>query len=336
MAKCPLCKTYPLRKGEDICAMCRLSKDEGTFTSNLLEKNRINEKNNREKVGKIKKTYSKVEEDKEKAKRASSLISSTSHGDAKNFSESNTRIVRRNQNLNEPHSSEADTASFTSEDVENYNRVFFKAPENWDSHYSKKTFNDYQREERNDNENSKTIHTGFGPTPIRGRVRNVSEKQDNNRFLWRWIRGMFTSHIFTFSGQITTFQVYPDNDGDALNANISTSDQVIIYGGVSTGYLSENNVVEVWGSRNFEHAVVARRIRNVSNGTEIRPKGRIPGIVQWFLLTLIAAGIIRIYNSVDWGGVFSSIWSWALSVIVPAVIVIIALRYLWRRLFRRR
>ena len=331
--KCPLCGKYKVDKKTDICVMCRLNIDEGTPIPNRSQTNKDNPK--RVKADQAKKQQNRVEVNKKRNNKNSSFISSASPVVSKRAAEHNVDSTEQEWDEKTINSLEANSSSFATDDAERFYSEYFKQSTNSNSRSSTNAFDDYQLEKNKDEGKAIVHRSGFGSPTVTGIVRNVSVQQDNAGFLWRWIRGMFSSHTFTFSGQITTFQVFSENDGDTFSSNGKTADQVCVYGSVNAGYFSEHNVVEVWGSRNLSRVILARRIRNLSNNTEIRPKGRVLRIVQWFLVTLIVLGVVYAYNSIDWEGLAFSILLWALSWIIPIVIVIMVIRFLWRRFFRR-
>lgn len=331
--KCPLCGKYKVDKKTDICVMCRLNMDEGTPIPNRSQTNKENIKS--AKADKVKKTPNGVEVTKKKNNKNSTLNSNPSTVMSKRSVEYNMDDAKQERYKIAVHSPKTDSSSFTTDEAERFYSEYFVQSTNSNSRSSANAFDDYQLEKSKDREKETVHRSGFGSPTVTGIVRNVSVQQDNAGFLLRWIRGMFSSQTFTFSGQITSFQVFSENDGDTFSSNGKTADQVCVYGSVNAGYFSEHNVVEVWGSRNLSRVILARRIRNLSNDTEIRPKGRVLRIVQWFLVTLIVLGVVYAYNSIDWEGLAFSILLWALSWIIPIVIVIVVIRFLWRRFFRR-
>lgn len=78
---------------------------------------------------------------------------------------------------------------------------------------------------------------------------------------------MFKGIPYALDNDITMFQVFPDYTGTSLNAMGNACDQVIVYGKLNAGAVSENNDVEVYGHRDADNNIVAKKIVNKASGT---------------------------------------------------------------------
>jgi hypothetical protein len=117
------------------------------------------------------------------------------------------------------------------------------------------------------NSQQKSVNT----TPITsGIVKNVYTDVIKRGFLFKWFRSVFTTIPFTLDNDVTTFQIYPDYSGQTLNQSGNVCDQVIIYGQVPIGFISENNDVEVFGSRDSKFRIIAKTIKNTASGSTIK------------------------------------------------------------------
>lgn len=357
--KCPKCGIYKVDKKTDICVMCRLQMEEGIpIQKNTdIQKERkkrgkpISEKENKkqEKPTSERKKSEPKETDKDIVKDIKKDTVKDTNKDivkdkitdrrekkraaeVEKISTDRTEITPSNDYGKKAKKQSEHKAEFRStNDTDRFYNEYFAKPNRSSSRSSVNAFDEYRQGTVKEEKNAATPRSQIGSPTVRGIVRNVTVQTDSGVFLIRWIRGMFTSHTFTFSGQYTTFQVFPDYETDTLSSGEGAGSQVCIYGSESGGYLSDYNVVEVWGTRNLSRVIVAHRIRNVSNNTVIRPRGRVLRTVQWLLPALIVFGIC----SINWDGIVSAIFSWVLSRVLPIVIIIIIVRYIWRSIFRR-
>lgn len=138
-----------------------------------------------------------------------------------------------------------------------------------------------------------------GNKPITsGIVKNISVDNQKKSILVKWFRALFTGIPFTLDDDVTMFQVFPDFSGTAINAMGNACDQVVVYGKLNNGAVSENNDIEVYGRRDSNNNVIAKTIKNKASGTTITPARTIAQGVVWFitaivigLLAMIVAGL---------------------------------------------
>lgn len=120
-----------------------------------------------------------------------------------------------------------------------------------------------------------------------GIVKNMILDRPRKSFLSKWVRTMFTGIPFALDNDVTAFQVFPDLTGTALNAIGNACDQVIVYGRLAKGAISENNDVEVFGRRDAKNNIIAKKIRNKASGTVIQP-ARTAGVGAVWIITVLA------------------------------------------------
>lgn len=132
--------------------------------------------------------------------------------------------------------------------------------------------------------------TASGKTPLTsGITKNIQVDTQNRGFWEKCFFAVFEGTPFLLDNQITMFQVFPDYSGTALNAQGNACDQVIVYGTLNAGAVSENNEVDVFGRRDSRNNVVAKEIRNKASGTIIRPSRVIPAwVVRIMVFSLLA------------------------------------------------
>lgn len=140
-------------------------------------------------------------------------------------------------------------------------------------------------------------HKAAASAPVAvGITKNVNTDKIERGFLFKWFRSVFTKIPFTFDNDVTIFQVFPDYSGQSLNQSGYACDQVIVYGQVPVGFISENNDVEVFGYRNFKGNIIASEIRNTASGTTVRPqwsfRASVVKAITMFLLATVVALIV--------------------------------------------
>lgn len=129
----------------------------------------------------------------------------------------------------------------------------------------------------------------------KGIIKNVAADQEQIPSIVKVFRSLFKGVPLTITNDITTFQVFPDYTGQSLNALGNACDQVAVYGKVNAGIISENNEVEVYGSRDSHNVIVATKIKNIASGSMVTPYGAIAPMFVWLaviLLAIVAFGII--------------------------------------------
>lgn len=104
-----------------------------------------------------------------------------------------------------------------------------------------------------------------------GIVKNLSLDVQQTALIVKWCRSVFSGAPFSLDDDVTSFQVFPDFTGTSTNALGNACDQVIFYGKLTNGAVSENNDVEVYGRRDSNNNVIASSIKNVASGTTVRP-----------------------------------------------------------------
>lgn len=155
--------------------------------------------------------------------------------------------------------------------------------------------------------NAPPVVKASGNQPITtGITKNIFIDNQKKSILMKWFRALFTGIPFTLDDDVTMFQVFPDFSGTSLNALGNACDQVIVYGKLNNGAVSENNDVEVYGRRDSNNNVIAKTIKNKASGTTITPKRSIGQGVVW-LITVIVAALLAMMISVL--GVEGVIWT---------------------------
>lgn len=144
-----------------------------------------------------------------------------------------------------------------------------------------------------------------GSWQTKGIIKNVAADQERIPSIVKVFRSLFKGVPLTITNDITTFQVFPDYTGQSLNALGNACDQVSVYGKVNAGIISENNEVEVYGSRDSHNVIVATRIKNIASGSMITPYGAIAPIFVWLAVVLLALAAFGIITTL---GIEGIIW----------------------------
>lgn len=135
-----------------------------------------------------------------------------------------------------------------------------------------------------------------------GITKNLYVDTHRRWVITKWFRSLFMGIPFSFENDITMFQVFPDYTGQTTNALGNACDQVVVYGKVNMGSVSENNDVEVFGHRDSKGNIVAKRIRNKATGTVVSPSGVIPVWGIWALTVIAIALLVFAYMAVGLQG----------------------------------
>ena len=148
-----------------------------------------------------------------------------------------------------------------------------------------------------------------------GIIKNIMVDNQECSVLEKWFRTLFTGIPFTLDDDVTMFQVFPDFTGTSLNALGNACDQVIVYGKLINGVVSENNDVEVYGRRDSSNNIIAKVIKNKSSGTTITPIRSIGQGTIWFITAIIPAVIF--------GLIFMIVSEFSIEGIIWAVVMIL-------------
>lgn len=126
-----------------------------------------------------------------------------------------------------------------------------------------------------------------------GITKNISVDTEEISFIVKWFRALFSGIPVALDESVTTFQVFPDYSGSALNSLGNACDQVVIYGKVTAGTISDNNEVEVYGHRRSDNTIIASQICNRASGSMVSPQRVIPVAAVW-LITLLIFGLLAV------------------------------------------
>lgn len=143
------------------------------------------------------------------------------------------------------------------------------------------------------NKNSETkTKSGSKNKPLTyGITKNISVDSQDKSFFQKVFRTLTQGVPYTFDNKVTMFQVFPDYSGTALNAMGNACDQVVVYGRLNSGAVSENNEVEIYGRRDSNNNIIAKEIYNKATGTTVIPEGTLSAGVVWGILIVILLAI---------------------------------------------
>lgn len=139
-----------------------------------------------------------------------------------------------------------------------------------------------------------------------GITKNIMLDNQKRSILSKWFRALFAGIPFTLDDDVTMFQVFPDFTGASLNALGNACDQVIVYGKLNNGAVSENNDVEVYGRRDSNNNIIAKVIRNKASGTTITPTRSMGQGTVWFITAIVLALIFMMVSGL---GIEGIIWA---------------------------
>lgn len=159
-----------------------------------------------------------------------------------------------------------------------------------------------------------------------GIIKNVEVKSVKRNVWSKWLRALFFGEPVTTGDETTYFQVFQDKDGLVRNAYGRECDQVMIYGRLKGGTVSEGNSVEVYGHRCRNHCIKAKKLVNASSGTVIKPSFRLSCLFVWIVTLLLLGGVVGGLAAL-WFltpvGAFVMKWGWLTALIVLTMILLI-------------
>lgn len=139
-----------------------------------------------------------------------------------------------------------------------------------------------------------------------GITKNIVLDNQKRSILYKWFRALFTRIPFTLDDDVTMFQVFLDYSGTSLNSLGNACDQVIVYGKLNNGAISENNDVEIFGNRDINNNIIAKIIRNKASGTTIVPMRTLNTGVVWLITVIVFAFITMVIMGL---GVKGIVWT---------------------------
>ncbi len=156
----------------------------------------------------------------------------------------------------------------------------------------------------NSNSNNSGNGASVSSVPITsGITKNISVDTQKKSAFNKLFRTLFQGIPYTLDDDITMFQVFPDYSGTSLNAMGNACDQVIVYGKLKAGVVSENNDIEVYGHRDSRNNIIAKKIVNKASGTTAAPERVIPVGAVWVLAIIIFAAVAFFLYTCGVGGV---------------------------------
>ena len=147
--------------------------------------------------------------------------------------------------------------------------------------------------------------TGTQPITV-GITKNITVDNQKKSILEKWFRSLFKGIGYTLDDDVTMFQVFPDYTGTTMNAMGNACDQVIVYGRLNNGEVSDNNEVEVYGRRDSRNNIIAKKIKNKATGAIIKPQRTIPVGIIWFVTVFVS---LLIFGTISILGVEGIIWT---------------------------
>lgn len=160
--------------------------------------------------------------------------------------------------------------------------------------------------------NSQPVQRVSGSQPLTsGITKNIMVDNQKRSILTKWFRALFTGIPFTLDDDVTMFQVFPDFTGTSLNALGNACDQVVVYGKLNNGAVSENNDVEVYGRRDSNNNIIAKVIKNKASGTTITPARSMGQGAVWFITAIVLALIFMMVSGLGLEGII-----WAVVIIL--------------------
>lgn len=119
---------------------------------------------------------------------------------------------------------------------------------------------------------------------------------------------MFKGLPYINSNVVNTFQVFEYCNEKRYEPE--KRKEIILYGKISAGKLSKNDIIKVWGNPNDNGTIIARKVINETTNTVVRINHSINSIVVWAMV-IIFGYITYSIITFDWKGLFSNMVSGA-------------------------
>ncbi len=139
-----------------------------------------------------------------------------------------------------------------------------------------------------------------------GITKNIHVDTRPQAFLVKWIRALASGIPFAWHDDVTTFQVFPDPSGPATTLQGNACDQVILYGRVPGGSIVEDYEVEIYGRRDSKNNIIAHSIRNRASGTVVVPEAVLSSTWVW-IISLVMLALLGVVATVY--GVAALVWA---------------------------
>lgn len=159
------------------------------------------------------------------------------------------------------------------------------------------TFSDVPSNGKDSQREKRSLHI------CKGVAKNINTDEDEHGFIYKLFRSIFKGTPISFEKSMTTFQVYPDVMGNSRTTGGYACDQVVIYGKIKKGTVSENNEIEVYGYRDRDNNVIATKILNVASGSMIKMYTNIPPSISWMFIVTIIMALIMFVSSYGYLGI---------------------------------
>ena len=167
----------------------------------------------------------------------------------------------------------------------------------------------------------------------RGVVKNIRYNSESQSWIIRWIKSLAKGIPFSLDDYTTLFQVFPDYTGTSINESGTVCDQVVIYGKLLRGTLSDNNEVEVYGFRDRKNNIVAESVYNIASGTTVKATGSMSGTYVRLITLLLVALIVAAVHFIGKERIYQGIADIIVIIIILLIIWLLIKRF-FRRLFR--
>lgn len=267
--KCRICGSNDVENPRDICELCAISQD--PYASSI-SKNEPNYSNTRPHIFNDSSAKNAPYTPKQNSKRK--MLVGSNSGSSDYDASSNDEIVNQNQQSVPVYSAgqSLQQSNATSNSVSTSNNI--------------------------NSSRNQPISVGI--------TKNITVDNQKKSIFLKWFRTLFLGIPFTLDDEVTMFQVFPDYSGTSLNALGNACDQIILYGKLNQGVISENNDVEVYGRRDSHNNVIAKTIKNKASGTTVSPIRTIGAGWVWLITIIflcILVGVITFLGPVGivWG-----------------------------------
>lgn len=138
---------------------------------------------------------------------------------------------------------------------------------------------------------NQTSANSSNPYVSDGIVKNITVDTRRKSFLSKWFNSLFSGVPFYAGNSVTKFQIFPNGSKNSMG---NACDQVVVYGMLDPGDITDGMELEVYGKRNASNNIVARYFRSKASGSIINPAGAMGSGAVWGVTLFIAAFIAAV------------------------------------------
>lgn len=189
--------------------------------------------------------------------------------------------------------------------------------------------NDSKKHKSKDHSKEKIREKTNTATPIiEGVVRNYREHEAKSFMIVKVFRTLRHWMNYAPTNYVNSFQVYK---GWGTSSNeVDHGDEIVLFGKLAMSSIANNNEVMVYGKRNKNGTIVAKKVFNKTTGSYIKVNNSISPYIILGLVLMILRFIVWILTY-DWMGALITAAAFILSTLMFIIVIYIIIKATFRR-----